>query len=124
MEQHVLPQLERVGESVGRDAPAFGEVAHHLRIIGRVEFEQGGIVGDDRMNKDKREVGVTVVIGRLGIDSECQYAAPARTRLGSDRCMGDEHGSERAEDSLPAHEGHPGGRRRFADPSSNTPSRG
>ena len=117
MEQHVLTQLERVGEPVGRDVPAFGEVARHLRIIGCVEFEQGGVVGDDRMNQDKREIGVAVIIGRLGINGKCQYAATARTRLGSDRrmsgkhcCERGEHRSKRGEHCPPARDGHTGER--------------
>src|SRR5215469_4372387 len=102
MEQHVLAQLERVGEPVGRDIPALREIAHHLRIVGGVEFEQRGIMRDDRMNEDKREIGVTVIIGRLSIDGESQYTAPARVWLGSGRCVGGEYGSKGGEDCFPA----------------------
>src|SRR5215472_18765525 len=102
MEQHVLAQPERVGEPVRRDTPVFRKIAHHLRIVGGVEFKQRGIVRDDRMNEDKREVGVTVIIGRLGIDGECQYAAPARMWLGSSPCVGGEYGSKAGEDCFPA----------------------
>src|SRR5215467_9528041 len=98
MEQHVLSQLERIGESVRRDVPTFREVAHHLWIVARVEFEEGGIVRDDRMNEDKREIGVAVIIRRLGIDGKRQYAAPARMRLCSGGCVSSEHGGKRGED--------------------------
>src|SRR6516225_3471157 len=102
MEQNVLTQPERVGEPVRRDTPVFRKIAHHLRIVGGVEFKQRRIVRDDRMNEDKREIGVTVIIGWLGIDGECQYAAPARMCLGSRPCMGGEYGSKAGEDCFPA----------------------
>ena len=69
------------------------------------------------MNEDKREIGVAVIIGRLGIDGKCQYAAMVRMRLGSDRRMSGEHCSERGEQCnergkhcLAARDGHTGGR--------------
>ena len=69
------------------------------------------------MNEDKREIGVAVIIGRLGIDGKCQYAATVRMRLGSDRRMSGEHCgergehcSERGEHWLPAPDSHTGER--------------
>ena len=78
VKQHVAAQLEGVGSPVGRDAPGFSEVADDLRIIGRVEFEQCRVVRNNRMNEDEGEVGMTVVVRRLGIDCERQNAAALR----------------------------------------------
>src|SRR5690348_13593666 len=75
MEQDVGPQLEGVGELVGRDAPALGKVALHLRIVGAVEFEQGRVVRRYRMEEGERDVGVAVIARRLGIDGEFEHAA-------------------------------------------------
>src|SRR6516165_8090763 len=82
MEQDVLPQLEGICALVGRHAPGFGEIAHHLRIVGGVEFEQCGVVRDDRVDEDKGEVGVTIVVWRFGIDREIEGPATGWVRVG------------------------------------------
>ena len=41
VKENIGPQLEGVGEPIRRHAPRLGQVADDLRIIGRVEFEQG-----------------------------------------------------------------------------------
>src|SRR6185312_9397376 len=75
MKQHVRTELEGIGELVGRNTPALGEVAFHLRIVGAVEFEQGRVVGRYRMEKSEGDVGVAVIARRLGIDGEFEHAA-------------------------------------------------
>jgi hypothetical protein len=75
MEQDVRAQPEGVGELVGRDAPALGEVAFHLRIVCPVEFEQRRVVRRYRMEESEGDVGVAVIARRLGIDGEFKHAA-------------------------------------------------
>jgi IS4 transposase len=83
MEQYVTTQFESVSSPVGRNAPGFGEVTHDLRITGRIEFEQCRVVRDHRVDEYEGKVGVTVVVGRFGIDRENQSSAALRRCLGA-----------------------------------------
>src|SRR5438105_10921650 len=87
VKQHIAAQLESVRPPVGRDAPGFSEVTHDLWIIRRIEFEQCRVVRNNRMDKYKREIGVTVVVRRFGVDCKHQSAAPLRDRLGAGRAL-------------------------------------
>ena len=75
MELDVAPELEGVGEAVGRDRPGLGEVAHDLRIVRGIELEQRRVVRPHRMEERERGLRVAVVVGRLGADREDERAA-------------------------------------------------
>ena len=80
MKQHVRAQLEGVGAPVRRRAPGLGEVADHLWIVGGVEFEKRRVVRRHDVHEDEREIGVAVVVRRLGIDRKRQDPAAVRCR--------------------------------------------
>src|SRR5215467_1126403 len=105
MEQDVLSQFEGICALVGRHAPGFGEIAHHLRIVGGVEFEQGGVVRDYRVDKDKGEVGVTIVVWRFGIDREIKSPATSWVRVCCGGAMENEHTGEAYEECPPVARG-------------------
>jgi hypothetical protein len=49
MKQDVRVQFERVGLAVGRHRPGLRQIADDLRVVGRIEFEQGRIMRRHRM---------------------------------------------------------------------------
>src|SRR3954470_17414234 len=44
VEQHVRPQLEGIGLSVGRHGPGVRQIADDLRVVRRIELQQGRVV--------------------------------------------------------------------------------
>ena len=75
MKLDVAPELEGVGEAVGRDRPGLGEVAHDLGIVRGIELEQRRVVRPHRMEERERGLRVAVVVGRFGADREDERAA-------------------------------------------------
>src|SRR2546421_3633400 len=102
MEQDVRAQLEGVGALIRRHAPTLRDIADYLWIIGSVKFEQSGIVRDNWVNEDKRKIGVAIIVGRLGINGECQYAAASGVRISRGRSVNGEHGCQSGKDCSPA----------------------
>ena len=100
VELDVAPELERVGEAVGRDGPRLGEIADDLRIVRGVELEQRRVVRAHRMEEGERRLRVAVVVRRLGADREHERAA----RLGRLReCLrrpDGKHGCHQCESNL------------------------
>ena len=109
VKQHVGAQLEGVSTPVRRDGPGFGKIAHHLRIVGSVEFEKCGVVRRHDVNQNEREIGVAVVVGRLGVDGKRQDAAALRRRRGAGEA-GEGKENRAASDSQPAKRRTPAGR--------------
>src|SRR5215469_13419682 len=101
MKQDVWAQLEGIGAPIARDAPGFGEITNHLRIICRVKFQQRGVVGYRGMDKYKRKVGVAVVIRRLGVDRELKDPAPAWARFGESSGMEGKQSSDVGKNRMP-----------------------
>ena len=99
MEQHVWAQFEGVGLPVGRHAPGLRQVAQDLRVIGRVELQQGRIVR--RHGMQEREGGVAVAVVIAGLDRHRKFesaaAFGARLRTGNgtacDYCCGNRYHS-------------------------------
>ena len=85
MEQDIGAQLEGIGQPIGRNGPRLGQIADDFRIIRRVEFEQGGIMRRDRVEKSERGVAVAVVIVGLDGDRELERAAAFWGRFGGSR---------------------------------------
>jgi hypothetical protein len=81
MKQHVGPQCERIDPPVRRHPPGFRQVALDVRIIRRVELQEGGVQGSDGVKEGKGGIGVTVVVGRLALDGELKRPASLRRRL-------------------------------------------
>src|SRR5215469_11719315 len=75
VEENIRPQLEGVGETVGRDTPRFRQVSDDLRVIGRVEFEEGRVMRCDRVEEGEGNVAVAVVIAGLDENGELKGAA-------------------------------------------------
>lgn len=99
MEQHVGPQLERVGEPVGRHVPGFCQVPDNLRVILRIEFEERRIMRRDRVQERKGCVGVAIVIAGLDENGKFERAAAPGRRVGLRRALrcaqcGQEKGSQ------------------------------
>ena len=75
VEFHALVQLEGVGEAVGRDGPALGEIADDLRVLGGVELDEQRVERGDRMQQAEGLRAVAIVVRGLGGDGEVEDAA-------------------------------------------------
>ena|SRR5438105_9229627 len=103
MKEDIGPQPESVGQPIWRYAPRLGQIADDLRIVGRVEFEQGRVMRCDGMQESKGYIAVAVVISGLDGDREFESAAAPRTRLRDSRTAGDKNdeGSDQDPESYP-----------------------
>ena len=83
MELDPTPDLERVGQAVGRRRPALRQIRHDLWIVLAVELHEQRIVWRDRVNERERVASMTVVVRRLGDDTKVQdTTALGRLRVG------------------------------------------
>ena len=93
MKQHVRPQLERISAAIGRHIPRFGQIADHLRVVGRVELEQGRVMRRDRVQDGKGNICVAIVVVRLDEDRKFERATALGAGFGGGaRDAGEEPG--------------------------------
>ena len=71
-------QLERVGQAIGRNIPALGQIAHHLRVVFRIELQQQAVVRRGWVDIAKVVSRCAVERRWLGAHHERQLAATSR----------------------------------------------
>ena len=85
MEEDVGPQPEGIDEAIRRYVPGFGQITDDLRVIGRIELEQGRVMRCDRVQKRKRYIGMAVIISGLDEDGKFERSAAFGSRFGETR---------------------------------------
>ena len=94
VEQHVRSQFEGIDLPVGRDLPRLRQIADHLRITGRIEFEKRRIMWRYRMQERERGIAVAIVVPGLDRRGKLQHAAARRHALSAGRLDGENGRSE------------------------------
>ncbi len=82
MEAHAIAHLERVGEAIGRDGPAFRDVGNGLGEVVRIDLDEQRVVRRQHVDGGVCRGRVAVGRGGFGRHRERQRAA-ALGRIGS-----------------------------------------